>query len=737
MPSVARVLKIIQGLLLAVLVLVPLVFSHNLLFPYAFVKTILFYTLVELALVFWLPLVVSAPAYRPRISLLTSAVSVFFIALALTSFTGVDVAKSVWSGYERMMGLWTYAHVYMFFLMLASVLRSDKERSLFFSASLASATLVALIGIIEGFGSAARVESTIGNAAFLAAYLLFHIFIGLSIVLREKHVSGTAMSVAVSFALMGWALILTQARAAFVGVTGGLGMLALLFLFWGDAQASTLGISHAKAKKYLAGLLIAGVLGAGGSIVFHDSVQSVLPQSLVRLLTFDTSDRTSQGRLLAWHVSWEGWKERPLLGWGIENYNILFDRHYDAQLFNQEPWFDRAHNIVFDMLGTTGAVGLIAYAGMIAAACITLVRVRKKGMYSFWASAVFVSLLVAYILHTMFAFDTLVSYMSLFLLFGILASEGVETITSHVPKNNIPMAGVMITLLLILPAWYYGAARPFLENRSGLLGWNAFRHADADAVAIGYFNEGLQYGTYGNIELNRFVAEYVFEFIKQGGKRPRESLERIMIYATERIEENIALEPLNVKWLMYQGELYNLAAAMLDPKYAPRAEEYFSRARAISPARPQIYLELAQARKVQGNIPGMWEAFDTLFTILPDYIIGHINAAVLAIEVGDTGREEAHVSWLLERNEGYRGLRDAYTRAKRFSDAVHVQKLIISFEENVKRDKSHDERATLYQQLAALQNLAGDKTGARVSAEQVRSLAPSRAQEVEAFLKSL
>ena len=38
----------------------------------------------------------------------------------------------------------------------------------------------------------------------------------------------------------------------------------------------------------------------------------------------------------------------------------------------------------------------------------------------------------------------------------------------------------------------------------------------------------------------------------------------------------------------------------------------------MSPGRAQIYLELAQARKVQGDINGMWEALDIAAKEVPE-----------------------------------------------------------------------------------------------------------------------
>jgi hypothetical protein len=46
----------------------------------------------------------------------------------------------------------------------------------------------------------------------------------------------------------------------------------------------------------------------------------------------------------------KGIAERPVLGWGQENFNYVFNKYYNPQMFGQEEWFDRTHNVVLDWL---------------------------------------------------------------------------------------------------------------------------------------------------------------------------------------------------------------------------------------------------------------------------------------------------------------------------------------------------------------------------------------------------
>ena len=50
----------------------------------------------------------------------------------------------------------------------------------------------------------------------------------------------------------------------------------------------------------------------------------------------DTSSAV-ETRLTAWKAAWSGYQERPLFGWGLDNYHILFNLHYDPTLLRHAP----------------------------------------------------------------------------------------------------------------------------------------------------------------------------------------------------------------------------------------------------------------------------------------------------------------------------------------------------------------------------------------------------------------
>ena len=132
-----------------------------------------------------------------------------------------------------------------------------------------------------------------------------------------------------------------------------------------------------------------------------------------------------------WGSAWRGFLDRPLLGWGPENFSAVFDKYFDPRHFvpgeQSQTWFDRAHSVFFDYLATTGIVGLLSYLGMFAvffwqffkrarlrerssAGALDTRRVVQNGLLF--------ALPVAYLVQGAALFDVLPIFINLMLLFG-------------------------------------------------------------------------------------------------------------------------------------------------------------------------------------------------------------------------------------------------------------------------------------------------------------------------------
>ena len=79
-----------------------------------------------------------------------------------------------------MEGWLTIIHLWAYFILLTAMFREKKWWLRYFNVTIAVAVLISMYGIAQlaGWaGSAGRLDVSLGNAAYLAVYMLFHAFL--------------------------------------------------------------------------------------------------------------------------------------------------------------------------------------------------------------------------------------------------------------------------------------------------------------------------------------------------------------------------------------------------------------------------------------------------------------------------------------------------------------------------------------------------------------------------------
>ncbi|MEX2033359.1 MAG: O-antigen ligase family protein, partial [Candidatus Colwellbacteria bacterium] len=111
------------------------------------------------------------------------------------------------------------------------------------------------------------------------------------------------------------------------------------------------------------GISLLMLISIGSIFVFKESSFVIGNQILNRIAV--VSDLTNLGaaeeRYLGWAVAFKSFEDRPLSGWGPENYDIAFNEHYNFLAAKNESWFDSSHNQLMDVLAEGGAIGLALY----------------------------------------------------------------------------------------------------------------------------------------------------------------------------------------------------------------------------------------------------------------------------------------------------------------------------------------------------------------------------------------
>ncbi|MDO8469666.1 MAG: O-antigen ligase family protein [bacterium] len=351
--------------------------------------------------------------------------SFFFI---LAGLFGVDPAASFWSNFERGEGGLQVLHLSLFFFLLSSLLASTEDWRRMLRWVVAGGVLMVVYGFFaaygyQGFvgatlaesGSGFRFQGSIGNPAYVGALCIF--FLGyLAYLLHARYRERKLLSLG-SF---------------FVGLLGA-GFIAVLFFSKTRGALVALVVAAAVAIAYFAWfhrawrkrLLAGGALLIVLLVVAVQFRQTQFIQSLPISRIFDISigAETFQTRGIMWGVAYRGFLDRPVLGWGPENYIQVFDRHFDTAYYVPGnpfgAWFDRAHSIIFDYLVETGALGLVSYLGMFVVFFWQFFRTRKIELTRrlLTEESILIGLAVAYLVQGVVLFDVLpISYNLFFFL---------------------------------------------------------------------------------------------------------------------------------------------------------------------------------------------------------------------------------------------------------------------------------------------------------------------------------
>jgi len=415
--------KVLRGAVYAGLfavLFIPLFVSNHLFFPFITGKNFAFRIIVEVVAALWLILWFREPVLRVKRSWLSLAVVALLAVFCLADAFGVAPYRSFWSNYERMDGLVTLLHVVTYFFLIISAFNTERLWDYFFHTSLGVALITSIYGFSQLAGWATinqggvRLDATFGNATYLAVYMLFHIFIVTYYFFKYYSISWTRYAYGALALIYLAILYFTETRGAILGLVGG----ALISL-------GVAGLSNTdKVRQWCFGAIGVAVLLVVVFIGFRNTSFIKSSGTLSRFASISLTETTTQSRFIIWGEAWQGFKERPVLGWGHENFNVVFNKFYDPKLWPQETWFDRAHNFIFDTLIAAGILGLISYLAIFAAALWMLWK--SKNSFSLAERGIFTGLLAAYLIQNFFVFDNLLSYVMIFSILGLIHFKTTE-----------------------------------------------------------------------------------------------------------------------------------------------------------------------------------------------------------------------------------------------------------------------------------------------------------------------
>lgn len=631
---------------------IPLVIFSQYISPFHFGKVIVFRSLVEIMLVLYLYLVARDSSYRPRVDKFFWAFLAFTAIYTLTALTSINVYQSFWGTLERMGGVYSFWHYFIFYIILTSTLKTKDEWVTFLKITVGVGVLSAFYGFGQrtnleffiGSGGRERIFGTIGNAALFAGYQILNVFIALILGVESTNKRNRNILFA-SAGIMVLAVFMTAVRGSLLGLSVGL----LLFVFLYFSQTSS-----KLAKKILLSLLGLVIVFVGFSFAFKDS--SVIQNSryLKRVTDFSPTNYTVQTRFWAWQAGLKGWSESPqkmMLGWGPENFNVPFSKHFNPLFFRgpgSETLFDRAHNMFVEVLVTTGLLGLIAYLGIFFVIFKSLWRLRDNSKFRV-VSWGLMSMTVAYMIHNAFIFDTSANLLVFFSVFGFMSyicradDDKPKSVKAGLVSSGVANLLFVVLLIVLLFVIYQTNIKTAKANRSTTYGIVTGWSGDFTG-ALGYYNKATSYNVAGRYEYRNRFAQYLLDYSAEKVINSPEAMEAFK-YAISLEEKNAEENPQDYLPELYLSRL-NIILGKSDPKspYNDEAMRHALKALSYSPTFVRTYYEVGQVYLNKKDYPNAILQFEKAIELNPKVGISYWYLGAVEMQYGQVEKALAHMT---------------------------------------------------------------------------------------------
>jgi tetratricopeptide (TPR) repeat protein/O-antigen ligase len=708
----------------------------NLFFPFIVGKNLFFRVIVELIFGLYVLLALREPKYRPHPSLLLYAVGAFVVWMGLATFFSVDLVKSFWSNFERMDGYITVLHVAALFVIAATVLTVDKLWYRFFHTTVAASALMGIDALLQlthaipiSSQSGARIDTTFGNAIYVAVYMLFHMFLSLYLMLRERGLL-VQVYLGIVWVLQFVALFFSGTRGAFLGVVGGHILVALYIVVFAPRK------EYAVLRTVSMGFLGLMVVIAGAFFALKDSAFVKQSNTLNRIASISLTDTTTMSRFTLWRdMAIPGAMERPVFGWGQENFNFVFNKYYTPNMYGQEAWFDRTHNEFLDWFVAGGVVPFLLYIAFFGLAAAAVWR----SSLSVPEQAVFMGVLAAYAFNNMTVFHDLMSFALFFLVLAFCHSLSERHhprlwLSKPVGDHGLAIAAPLVGLVTLYVLW--GVNMPAYARGTSLVhaiqSQQGVTNAQGQVVAapkdprtnLAEFAQALA-GTWPYAPIGR-----------------QEATEQMLTYAANSVAPSSTASPqLKQEFL---SAAYDAGTKLLvDRPGDARLELFFATflaqvgridesiahlqaALALSPQKQQILMQLGTTYLQAGNRDAALATLKKAYDLEPRYETARIIYAGGLYVAGQTAAADALIT------EGFGAtivdndqLLQVYTNAKLYDRVIAIRKLRV--DQDPKNFEKHFSLAQAY-------FAAGKKAETIAELKMVAQLRPDMAASMQQII---
>lgn len=665
----------------------PLIVANPFFFPFITGKAFYFRILIEIGFAAWIILAFLDARYRPKLTRMTISVTLFTAVALLADLLGVNVLRSIWSNFERMEGWLVVVHLWMFYVTATSMFTAKDQGKKLWHRWLNVSVVVALITAIYGLGQligwfpthqGSRVDASLGNAAYMAVYMLMHTGITayLFFVARGKQIVNSEILqwvYPILSVIFGFLVISTATRGTTLGLIGGIMLACALYAIFGKKEPTK--------WRWISTGVISLIILIG--VVFwmnRDAAFIQRNEVLSRMASISWSNTQGQARQYIWPMAISGALERPILGWGQENFNYIFNKDYNPKMWNQEQWFDRAHSVFLDWFVAAGFLGLIAYLALYVFALMAIWR----STLTIAEKSVLTGLIAGYAVHNIFVFDNLASYV---FFFAILGFAGSLTAKRHTKKHSKASAWLEkkefskdaveyivapVAIVALVAGIYFLNIRPIQAN-VGLI--SALRSCSGSTGAPpdpAPFNKVLGMNVYiANQETREQVLSCASGVI--GSQLPAQIKQGFFELAQKAINDQIAAAPGDARAYVLGGSFLANSGQMEEAeKILTTAHELTPKKQGVSIQLANVYVNKGENEKALALLKEAYESETSHTEARNAYMMGLII----------TGNEVEAKKLFGNMPEAFQTeqVARAYVVAKQYTKAIDIYKKLIAID---------------------------------------------------------
>jgi putative inorganic carbon (HCO3(-)) transporter len=591
---------------------IPLVVTPDLIFPYISGKNFVFRILVEFSLAMYVPLVIGVRRHHPATTPILLSILFFTLIVGIANLQGVNPYKSFWSNYERMEGYITILHLTVLFILLQSLFKTKRDWMILLNLFVLCGVLVCIYAIINpipmkisGFTEPykGRLYGSLGNPPFLASYLILIVFLVFIIICNIKKPLLKPIYILI-IVLNLIVIYLTVSRGVSVAIFGGI----IFFLIaWSY-------LSKGDLKKKIAIIFLFVVIFSVLLTFILGDIGFISNSKIYQRFASIPSDPSVKSRLETWKIAWNGFKKRPILGWGQENFIGVYIVNKLPLTSKAYMFTDRAHNIIIDWIISTGVLGLFSLFILFFISISTLKRKFRVGKFKKSEYLTILIAFIVYLIQDLFTFDTISTYLIIFTLFAYIDTidNNAETqvITEDKRKIGCLLFISIVSLCSFLLLFYILNLKPI---KQGLL----YRHIMRSyperyqnySQLLHDFNMALLYKSLADSDIRRQMI-YVSTYILKKRLFDIEGAKDFINKTVKEAEKEIMLDAKNLKKARLIIKFY-YDIAKIFPSFIPRFEALLKEYIRISPEYEWLYYELADAYSLGGD-------YNTAFDIIKD-----------------------------------------------------------------------------------------------------------------------